>query len=135
DGLAVAVGHEPHRGPDQVHHTRLDQALGPGRLDRLGEALEPIAAHDQHVLDAAVGQLGAHARPELRALVRLDPDAQDVLDAVHVDPDGDVSGLVAHVRPVADLDPDRIEVDHRVEGLQRAGLPGQDLLGDLIDDI
>ena len=27
---AVPVGHEPHRGPDQVDHTGLDRGLGPG---------------------------------------------------------------------------------------------------------
>lgn len=58
-----------------------------------------------------------------------------MLDAVQVDADRDVRGLVAHVRPVADLDDDRVEVDHRVERLQRAVLPGQDLFEDLVDDV
>jgi hypothetical protein len=49
----------------------------------------------------------------------LDPDAEDVLDPVHVDPDGDVRGPVGHVRAVADLDHDRVQVEHRVERLQR----------------
>ena len=135
DGLAVAVGHEPHRGPDQVHDTGLDDRLGPGRGDRLGEAGQPVAADDQHVLDAAVGQLGADPGPELRALGGLHPDPQDVLDPVQVDPDGDVRGAVAHVRPVADLDHERVEVQHRVERLQRARLPGGDLLGDGLGDL
>lgn len=84
-----------------------------------------------------LASLGAHAGPELRALGGLDPDAQDVLDAVHVDADGDVRGPVGHVRAVADLHHQRVEVDDRVERLQRAGLPGGDLLehgvGDLAD--
>ena len=34
----------------------------------------------------------------------------------------------------ADLDPDRVEVDHRVELLQRAALPLQDSLGNRVGD-
>ena len=70
DRLAVAVAHEPHRGPDQVHHAGLHGRLGPGRLDRLGEPGQAVAAHDQHVADPAVGQVGADPGPELRALGR-----------------------------------------------------------------
>ena len=40
---AVPVGDEPHRGPDQVDHAGGDRGLGPGRLDRLGKAGEPVA--------------------------------------------------------------------------------------------
>ena len=71
---AVPVGDEPHRGADQMDHTGLDRGLGPGRLDRLGKAGEPVTAHDQHVLDAPVGQLGADVRPEGGSLLGLDPD-------------------------------------------------------------
>ena len=110
-------------------------ALVPGRLDRLGKPGQPVAAHDEHVADAAVGQLGADAGPELRALAGLDPDPQHVLDAVHVDADGDVRGLVAHVRAVADLHDQRVEVDHRVERFERPALPGQHLLEDLVGDL
>lgn len=33
------------------------------------------------------------------------------------------------------FDHDRVEVDHRVQRIQRAGLPGQDFVGDLIGDV
>ena len=118
-----------------MHDARLDDRLGPRRGDRLGEAGQPVAADDQDVLDAAVGQLGADPGPELRALGGLHPDAQDVLDPVQVDPDGEVRGPVADVRPVADLDHERVQVQHRVERLQRAGLPRGDLLGDGLGDL
>jgi len=62
------------------------------------------------------------------------PDSQDVFDAVGVDADRDVRRLVAHVRPVADLDDERVEVEHRVELLQRPGLPGFDPLEHRIGD-
>src|SRR5690606_22375585 len=65
----------------------------------------------------------------------LDPDAQDVLDPGHIDAHGDVSGLVAGVAAVFDLDDDRVEVYHRVDRVQWPALPGQDLLRDLVDDL
>ena len=73
-----------------MHDAGLDQGVGPGRLDRLGQADKSVAAHDQHVLDTAVGQLRAHVRPEGGSFLGLDPDTQHVLDPVHVDPYGDV---------------------------------------------
>ena len=56
-------------------------------------------------------------------------------DALHVDADGEIGGLVAHVPAVTDLDDDRVEEDHRIERLQRPLLPDQDLLADLVDDL
>ncbi len=41
-GLAVAVGHEPRGGPDQVDHACLYRRLGPGRLNRLGQPRQPV---------------------------------------------------------------------------------------------
>lgn len=58
-----------------------------------------------------------------------------MLDALHVDADGEMGGLVAHVPAVTDLDDDRVEEDHRIERLQRPLLPDQDLLADLVDDL
>ena len=104
---AVPVGDEPHRGTDQVDHAGLDRGLGPGRLDRLRQASEPVAAHDQHVAHASVGQLSAHVRPEGGSLPGLDPDTQDVLDTVHVHPDRDVGRAGGDPVINTDLDPDR----------------------------
>ena len=118
-----------------MHHAGLDGRVGPGRLDRFGEAGEAVAADDQDVFDATVGKLRADTRPELRALGLLHPDPQDVLDAVHVDADGEVSGLVADVGAVADLDHKRVEIDHRIERFQRSALPSQHLLADRVDDL
>ena len=61
---AVPVGDEPHPGArNRVDHAGGDRGLGPGRLDRLGQARQPVTAHDQHVAHASVGQLGAHKPP------------------------------------------------------------------------
>src|SRR5699024_1516739 len=109
--------------------------LRPGGLDGLGKPGQAIAADDEHVAHAAVGELGAHPGPELRALGGLQPYPEDVFDAVHVHAHGDVSGLVPHVGSVADLDHDRVQVDHRIQRVQRTRLPGQYLLSDLVGDV
>ena len=57
---AVLVGHEPRRSPGQVDYAGLDHRVRPGRL---GQAGEPVAAHDQHVPHPAVGQVGADMSP------------------------------------------------------------------------
>ncbi len=64
----------------QVDHAGLDR--GAGQCLVASGGVEPVAAYDQHVLDASVGQLGAHVPREL--FLGLDPDTQDVLDPVHV---------------------------------------------------
>src|SRR4029453_5202820 len=58
-----------------MHHTSLDDRARPGRLDRLWEADEPVAADHEHIFDAAVGQLGAHTGPTIssRPPSRRDP--------------------------------------------------------------
>ncbi|NYI40401.1 hypothetical protein BKA03_000520 [Demequina lutea] len=53
---------------------RLNGRLRPGRLDRFGEPAQPVAADDEHVLDAAVGEFPANPGPELRPFGGLDPD-------------------------------------------------------------
>ena len=64
DPLAVPVGDEPHGGADQVDHAGLDHGVGPGRLDGLGQAGRPVAAHDQHAPSTPLlAGPGAHAAP------------------------------------------------------------------------
>ena len=79
--------------------------------------------------DAAVAQLVHDPQPELGALGLLDPEAEHLLGAVGADAERDVDGLVAHRALVADLDPQRVEEDQRVERLERPVLP----LGDLVE--
>jgi len=118
-----------------MHHTGLDHRVRPGRLDRLREAGQPVTAGDQHIFDAPVGELGAHPGPKLGALSGLDPDAEDMLDAVGVDPDRDVSGLVPDGVGVLDLHHQRVEVDDRIHRLQRPRLPRLHLLGHRVGDV
>ena len=55
-----------------MHDVGLNGRLRPGRGDCFGEPGEPVAADDEHVTDATVGELRAHRRPELGALGGLD---------------------------------------------------------------
>ena len=121
--LPVVVGDEPVGRAYQVHHAGLHDRLGPRGLHGLGQALEPVAAHDQRVGHAPVGHLGAHVRPEGGAPVVLDPYARHMLEPVHVDADGDVRRLGRHPAVVARLDPDGVQVQDRIELVQRPLLP------------
>jgi hypothetical protein len=116
DGLAVTVGDEPHRRPNQMHHTCLHDRVRPGGLDRLREAGQAVAAGDQHISDAPVGELGAHPGPELGALAGLDPDAEDMLDPVAVDADRDVGGLVPDGVGVLHQHLQRVKIQDRIHG-------------------
>lgn len=66
--------------------------------------------------------------PELRSLGLLNPYPQHLLDPIDVDPDHHVSGLIGHHAAVADLEPDRVDVQDRIYRIDRAGLPGRDLV-------
>src|SRR2546428_6638607 len=94
------------------------------RVDRVGEAGQAVGADKEHVLDAAVAQLGHDARPEAGALALFDPEAEAVAFALERDPDRDVDGLLAHDLLVADRDLQRVQVDDGVELLERPRLPG-----------
>ena len=114
-------------------------ACGKTAVIASGKALQAVDDGDQHVLDAAVLQLVHDAQPELGALVLLEPQAQDLLGAVGAHAERDVDRLVADQPFVADLDPQGIEENQRVDRFQRARLPGGDLLqhrvGDRADQI
>ena len=127
-GVAEAVA-------DQVHDALLNHRLRPGGADRLRQALEPVADGDEHVLDAPVLQLGEDLQPEPGAFGAVaGPDPEDVAFSVHGHAHDDVERRVAHL-PVADLHHDRIDEEHRIERVQRAGGPLGQLTGDLLGDL
>src|SRR5215210_7089407 len=139
DLLEVAVVDVAHARADLVDDAGLHPGLREGRLDRLGEALEAVDAADQDVLDAAAAEVVEHGQPELRALGLLPPDPQHLALAVAGDAQGEVAGQVAHRAVLADLHAQRVEVDDRVDRLQRPGAPrldvGQHRVGDGADRV
>jgi len=69
------------------------------RIDS-GSPLQPVAADDQRVGQAAVAELAQHRRPLLGALAahRSEPESEHVTLTVQVDADRDVDGPVGDLR-------------------------------------
>ena len=86
----------------------MDDGLGPYRVHCVGQAGEPVADGDAHVLGAPILDLGQHMRPVLGAFAAVaHPQAQDVPGAVCGDADGHVEGPVGHL-DLADLHVDAV---------------------------
>jgi len=108
----------------------------PRRLDRVGQAFEAVAAHQQHVLHAAVADLGEDRQPELGALAAVaQPHAQHVLAALDVDADAQVGGPIDHRAAGADLHDQGVDVEDRVHRVERPRLPLVELLDDAVGDL
>jgi len=113
----------------------LNRRLGKDRFDRLREPLEPIDAADQDVSDAALFELGQDLHPELRALVGLEPQAENFAVSVEVDPHRHITRLALHTAAVADLQHQRVEEHHRVHVIEWPGLPGPGVVHDRVGDL
>ena len=100
-----------------MNNAGLNCRLREDRGDRVREALEAVDDGDQHVLDAAVFQLVHDAQPEFGAFVLLEPKAEDLLGAVGAHAERDMYRLVADQPFVADLDPQGIEENQRIDRL------------------
>lgn len=101
-----------------------------------GKPVRPSQQTMRTVHDAAVGEFGADAGPEFRSFGGLDPDPQQVFDAVQfqVQVHGDVGGPVLDLMSAADFDNEGVQADDRVDLLQRSGLPFLDLFEDRVGD-
>lgn len=112
----------------------LHDGLRPDGVDRVGQALEAVADHDAGVGDAAVLQLGQHPQPVLGALGAVaGPHPQDLPLSLDRDGEGEVDRAVGDLA-VADLHMDRVDEDHRVDRVQRSGLPLDQALDDAVGD-
>src|SRR5262249_54964697 len=120
---------------DEVNDAELDLSERPGRTNGLGQALQPVAAHDERIGDAAVAQLGEYAHAKLGAFTTrgADPRAEHIAFAVQVDAHGHVDGPVGDVT-VADLDHDGVDQDHRENAIEGPVLPGEHVLDDGVGD-
>src|SRR3954454_21289610 len=127
-GRAVLIGDKGQALAQQMDDAGLDRGLRENGRDCLWKALQAVDDRDQDILHTPVFELVHDLQPELGALVLLKPQAQDLLRPVCPDAQGDVDRLVPDQAFIADLDPERVEEDQRVDRLQRPGLPGRDLL-------
>jgi site-specific DNA recombinase len=113
---------------DRVHDAGLDHGVRKGGPDRIWKAFQPIDYGKQDVLDAAVLEFIHDPEPELRALVLLDPEPEDLLGAVRPHPECHMHGLVANHALVADLHPQGIEKHQRIDCIERPVLPARHLI-------
>lgn len=95
--LAVLPASQVQRISDQMHDAGLDLGGRIDRLDRFGEAAQPIDHRDQDVVQAAVLQLVEDLQPELGAFGLLDPQTQYFLAAVGADAQRQIDRLVLTV--------------------------------------
>ena len=128
--LAFLPGEVAQALADEMDDTGLVDRLREDGVDRVGEPGQAVGADEQDVLDAAVAELGEHARPEPGALGLVDPEAQAVAFPVQGDPDREVDSLLPDDLLVADRDLHRVQVDNDVQLLERPGLPGADVVLD-----
>ena len=107
---------------------KLDLCLRVQRADGLGKALEAIDTRDQNVPDTTILQLGEDVHPELRSLALANPQSQKILLALEVDAQGQVHRLGLNMPTRPKFQVDRIQVDDRLDRIQRLSLPGFDIL-------
>ena len=107
---------------------RLNDRIGEHGGDRVGEALQAIDHGEEEIFDTAVPELVHHPEPELGAFILLKPQAKHLFRAIGADAQCDMDGLVADHPFIADLDPDRVEEDQRVNRIERSLLSGGDFV-------
>ena len=95
------------------------QASGKTASIASGNPAQPVDAGDQDILDAALAQVVQDGEPELGALGVLPPDPQGFAVAVDGDADGQIAGARADRAVLGDLHVQRVEVDDRIDALQR----------------
>ncbi len=117
-----------------MDHAGLDGGAGPDGLDRVRQALEPVADQHEDVVDTAILDLGEDVHPVLGALAAVaGPQPEDVPPALDSDRQGHVNGPVGY-RPVTDLHVDSVNKDHGIDGVERSVLPFGHAVEDLVGD-
>jgi hypothetical protein len=106
-----------------MNNARLHDGGRIDRLDRLREALQPVDAAEQDVVDAALPELVEDLHPELRALGLLEPHPEYVALPLDRDAEREVTGASLHRAALANLEDERVEEDHRVDVIERTLLP------------
>ena len=116
-----------------------DAALQPAfredGLDSLHHPTQAVCAKQIYIQNAPAFEVIQHIQPEFAVFMLSDPDAQDVLPAIH----GDTQHHIGSLRHVSSVFPNLVVNGiHEHEGihrLQRTVLPGCDLWHDLFTDL
>ncbi|AFZ69488.1 site-specific recombinase, DNA invertase Pin (plasmid) [Deinococcus peraridilitoris DSM 19664] len=105
------------RTMDHVDGAKLHLRLGEDGFDRLGKALQPVHASDEHIPHAPVLELGQHREPELGSLGFEGPQAQHLFGSFEVHADGRVDRSGSDQPVFADFDVQAVEVKTRIDRL------------------
>ena len=92
------------------------------------DRLEAVNDSQHDIINAPVLELVHDAQPELGAFILLDPQAQNLLSAIGAGTQRDVDRLIPNHALIADLNADGVEEDERIGRIERALLPGRDLI-------
>lgn len=106
--------------------------LRESRLNRLPDPGQPVSADDLDVLDPAILKAVENGQPVLGALVIADLDCQDTFLSFAADSKDDVSRHLPNGPIVPDGVVDRVDVENRIDVIEKPVLPvlnlGQDLI-------
>lgn len=103
-----------------MDQAELHSGLGKHGLNGIREALQAVHAGDKDVLNATVSKFGDNLQPELGAFSLGHPQAQNLLDAVQIDANGQVQGLDPHSAVIAHLDVNAVHVNDGVQRIEWA---------------
>ena len=122
--VPVLAGGQPERVADQVDDAGLHDRLRPHVADHVGQALQPVADHEERVRHAAVACRSVSTLIQNFAPSPPVPAHSPRMSLLPVqgDPDRGVDRPVGDL-PVADLDHDRVDEDRRVDLVQRPVRP------------
>ncbi len=117
-----------------MNDARLHDRFRPDRLDRVRQPFQSVAHDEEHIPHAPVLQIDQDTHPKLRALTAgAGPQAQNVLAAVHRDPDGRVDRPVRDLT-LADLDDDGVNEHGHVDAVEWPRRPVVHLRDDFVGD-
>src|ERR1044071_7935480 len=120
--------------PYQMHHAQWYLGLREDRFYSFGEPFQPLDARDEDILHTSVLQLRDYRKPELRPFSIRSPHPQYLFQALQIDSECEVNRFIGDSALTLDLHLQSVEVQHWIYRIQRARLPGPNLIKDCVRD-
>lgn|GEM_PF-4852226 len=127
DFLTLFSGNIVQAVPHHMNDTELNLRIREDGLNGFGKPFEAIDAGDEDIPHAPALQLGDDLEPELRAFRLGGPQTKNFLQAVQIDADRQIDGLVNDPAFLPHFNAEGIEIDDRPDFIQRTVLPKNDL--------
>ena len=132
--LDVFIADIPGRAADLVDDAPLQTALGIDRPDGLHHAAQTVSAKQIHIQNTPAFEVIQHIQPKFAALMRPNPDPQDVLPTIHGDAQHHI-GRLGHIPVIfLDLIVDGVHEHEGIDRFQRPVLPGAYFRHDFFTD-